>query len=253
VGYVVVYVDDICIFTKTDDPQEHLEKLEKVLDSLRQHDLLVKGIKCSLFRTEMEFLGILVSADVTRPIPSKVETVVRMTPPETVSQLRSFLGMISFFASHITVFSERASPLTDLLRGVTTCRQLLLWTPRCNQDFRDLKSGLISTPVLRGFDPLLRTVVHVDGSQSGVGTVLLQWEEGQQDPRPVCFLSPIYKSLSSNTILITLWLLLSRLIFRNVGHCCMEYHLKCIRIIVTYTISSRKKLRLNESYFGVSS
>jgi hypothetical protein len=129
--YVVEYIDDICIFTKTDDPQEHLEKLVKVLDSLWQHDLLEKGIKCSLFRTEMEFLGFLVSADDTRPMPSKVETVVRMTPPETVSQLRSFLGMMNFFESHITAFSERASPLTDLLRGVTTGRQRLLWTPRC--------------------------------------------------------------------------------------------------------------------------
>jgi len=70
-GYVVVYVDDICIFTKTDDPHEHLDKLEKVLDSLRQHDLLAKGSKCSLFRTEMEFLGFVVSADGTRPTPSK--------------------------------------------------------------------------------------------------------------------------------------------------------------------------------------
>jgi hypothetical protein len=188
-GYVVVYVDDICIFTKTDDPHEHLEKLEKVLDSLRQHDLLAKGSKCSLFRTEMEFLGFLVSADGTRPTPSKVEAVVRMAPPETVSQLRSFLGMMNFFASHIAAFSERASPLTDLLRGATTGRQRLLWSPRCEQAFRDLKSALISTPVLRGFDPSLRTAVHVDGSQSGVGAVLLQWEEGQQDPRPVCFLS----------------------------------------------------------------
>jgi hypothetical protein len=188
-GYVVVYVDDICTFTKTDDPHAHLDKLEKVFDSLRQHDLLVKARKCSLFRTEMEFLGVLVSADGTRPTPSKVETVVWMDPPETVSQLRSFLGMMNFFASHIAVFSERASPLTDVLRGVTTGRQLLLCTPSCEQAFRDLKLDLISTPVLRGFDPLLRTSVHVDGSHSGVGTVLLQWEEGQKDPRPVCFLS----------------------------------------------------------------
>ena len=89
-------------------------------------------------------------------------SLVRMSPPETVSQLRSFLGMMNFFASHIAVFSERASPdssLTDLLRGATTGRQRLLWTPSCDQAFRDLKSTLISTPVLRGFDPLLRTVV----------------------------------------------------------------------------------------------
>jgi hypothetical protein len=62
-GYDVVYIDDNCIFTKTDDPHEHLETLEKGLDSLSQYDLLEKGRKCSLFRTEMEFLGFLVSAD----------------------------------------------------------------------------------------------------------------------------------------------------------------------------------------------
>jgi hypothetical protein len=106
-----------------------------------------------------------------------------------VCPLRSFLGMMIFFSSHIATFSERASPLTDLLRGTTTGRQRLLWTPCCDQAFRDLKLELISTPVLRGFDPLLRTAVHVDGSQSVVGAVLLQWEEGQQDPWPVCFLS----------------------------------------------------------------
>jgi hypothetical protein len=135
--YVVVYVDDICIFTKTDDPHEHLDKLVKVSDSLRQHDLLEKGSKCSLFRTEMEFLGFLVSTDGTRPTPSKVESVVRMDPPETVSQLRSFLGMMNLFESHIAVFSEWASPLTDLLRGTTTGRQHLLWTQDAQFQYDD--------------------------------------------------------------------------------------------------------------------
>jgi hypothetical protein len=48
---------------------------------------------------------------------------------------------------------------------------------------------LTTAPLLRHFDPMLRTVVHIDDSQHAVGTVLLQWEEGEQDPRPVCFLS----------------------------------------------------------------
>jgi hypothetical protein len=102
------------IFTKTDDPHEHLEKLEKVLDSIRQYDLSVKGSKCSLFRTELEFLSFWVSADDTRSTPSKVETVVRMSSPKTVSD-----------------------------------RQRLLWSPRCEKAFRDLQSPLISTSVLR--------------------------------------------------------------------------------------------------------
>ena len=100
---------------KTDDPHEHLEKLEKVLDSLRQHDLLEKGSKCSLFRTEVEVLGFLVSADGTRPTSSKVETVVRMAPPETVSQLRSFLGMKGY------------DPFWQIGRSWRFC---VVWSPR---------------------------------------------------------------------------------------------------------------------------
>jgi hypothetical protein len=201
----------------------------------------------------MEFLGFVVSADGTRPTPSKVEAVVRMAPPETVSQLRSFLGMMNFFASHIAAFSERASPLTDLLRGATTGRQRLLWTPRCEQAFRDLKLALISTPVLRGFDPLLRTQCMWTGLSRSSGQCCCSGRRVSRILDQSVFYHASYKTLSSNTMLITLRLLLSRLLFRNDGHYCMEYRLKYIRIIVSYIISSRKKIRLSESCVCVSS
>ena len=254
-GYVVVYVDDICIFTKTDDPHEHLEKLEKVLDSLRQHDLLAKGSKCSLFRTEMEFLGFLVSADGTRPTPSKVEAVVRMAPPETVSQLRSFLGMMNFFASHIAAFSERASPLTDLLRGATTGRQRLLWSPRCEQVFRDLKSALISTPVRFSVVSILhyaQRCMWTDLSR-GSGQCCYNGRRVTRIRDPYVFYHESYKAHNSNMMLTTLRLLLSRLLFRNGERCCMAYPLKYIRIIEVYTISSHRRIRLSESCVCVSS
>ena len=188
-GYACVYLDDVCVWTKSDDPLEHLEKVEAVLASLREHGLVAKGAKCEFFRTEMEFLGFMIGRDGVRPVPGKVEAIQEVRAPETVSQLRSFLGMVGFFRSHIDSFAEVSSPLTDLLRGVQHGRQRLDWTLACEQSFSGLKDLLTSAPVLRHFDPSLRTAVHVDGSQNAVGAVLLQWEDGEASPRPVCFLS----------------------------------------------------------------
>ena len=188
-GYCVVYIDDVCIFTKTDDPEEHLAKVEAVLASLAEHELLAKGKKCEFFRSEMEFLGFMVSADGVAPVPGKVEAIRQVPPPETVSQLRSFLGMANFFRSHLPAFSEVSAPLTDLLRHTTGGRQRLPWTLECDQAFQLVKDMLTSAPLLRHFDPGLRTAVHVDASQNAVGAVLLQWAPGETVPRPVEFFS----------------------------------------------------------------
>jgi len=52
-----------------------------------------------------------------------------------------------------------------------------------------LKAALTSAPVLRHFNPTLRTAVRIDGSQNAVGAVLLQWQEGEENPRPVAYMS----------------------------------------------------------------
>ena len=61
--YSVVYCDDVLIFTNSDDPGEHLHKLNAVLETLRVHELLIKGSKTELFQSEVEFLGFLLSKD----------------------------------------------------------------------------------------------------------------------------------------------------------------------------------------------
>lgn len=188
-GYCAVYIDDVAIWSTSDDPLDHLDKLEKVLQSLREHQLLAKGSKCELFRTEMEFLGFLVGREGVRPVPEKVSAIQAVPVPETVSHLRSFLGMANFFRHHIPSFAEIAAPLTNLLKGTRHGRQRLEWSLPCQHAFVMLKDVLTSAPLLRHFDPALRTAVHLDASQSAVGAVLLQWEEGEQHPRPVCFLS----------------------------------------------------------------
>ena len=188
-GYCCVYCDDIAIFSASDDPLVHLEHVEAVLRSLREHSLLAKCSKCEFMRREAEFLGFLVSGAGVRPLPSKVEAVLQIPVPDTISQLRSFLGMCNFFRAHLPLFSEVSAPLTDLLKGSKHGRQRIAWDLDCDHAFAQLKEMLTSAPLLRHFDPSLRTAVHIDASQHAVGAVLLQWEDGDLHPRPVCFLS----------------------------------------------------------------
>jgi hypothetical protein len=115
--------------------------------------------------------------------------VLQIPVPETITHLRSFLGMCNFFRAHLPAFAEVSSSFIELLKGSKGGRQRLAWTLECDHAFAQLKEMLCTAPLLRHFDPSLRTAVHIDASQHAVGAVLLQWEEGEQDPRPVCFLS----------------------------------------------------------------
>ncbi len=96
-GYCVVYCDDIAVFSQSDDPLVHLQHLESVQASLREHQLLAKGSKCEFMRSEAEILGFMVSGEGVRPLPSKIEAVLQIPVPETITHLRSFLGMCNFF------------------------------------------------------------------------------------------------------------------------------------------------------------
>ena len=116
-GYCVCYCGDLLICTESDDPFEHLVKLTAVLDTLREHELLIKGSKTELFCTHVEFLGFNISAEGWSPTECKVSAVAEWPAPETVKHLRSFLGITNLFRTFIPSFSEIAAPLTDLLKA----------------------------------------------------------------------------------------------------------------------------------------
>jgi len=160
-----------------------------VLETLRNHELLSKGSKTELFRSEVEFLGFQLSQHGWEPTESKVAAIIEWPAPETVKHLCSFLVMANFFRTFIPVYSEMAAPLTEVLKNTKGESQNLEWSVSCQTAFMSLKAALTSAPVLRHFDPTLRTAVHIDGSQNAVGAVLLQWQEGEDNPHPVAYMS----------------------------------------------------------------
>jgi len=149
-GYCYVYTDEILIFTESDDPAEHMLKLEAVPETLRKNEHLVKGAKLELFRMEVSFLGFKISDKGWAPTESKIAMVMKWPAPETVKHFRSYLGMANFFRSFIPLFSEMAASLTDLLQN-STSQKALTWSVECQESFVHIKQSLTSAPVLCHF------------------------------------------------------------------------------------------------------
>jgi hypothetical protein len=89
--FVVVFIDDILIFSKTEEERE--KHLRLVLEKLRSNQLYAKFSKCEFCLTEVAFLGHVISAGGVSVDPSKLEDVLNWMPPTNVSEIRSFLGL----------------------------------------------------------------------------------------------------------------------------------------------------------------
>ena len=113
--FVVVYLDDILIYSKTEE--EHLKHIELILDILKQNKLYANKEKCKFFQAEIEFLGNIVGNGTIKMDPSKISTVAQWPTPSTVTELRSFLGLCNHFRKFIKDFASTAFPLYALTKG----------------------------------------------------------------------------------------------------------------------------------------
>jgi len=134
----LVYLDDIIVYFTT--TEEHLVRLRKLFDRLRITNLTLKPSKCHLLRAEIKFLGHVVSAEGASTDPSKIETVKDWPVPEDVHEVRSFLGLTSYYRRFVPTFAEIAAPL----HALTMKNKKFKWTTQCNHAFTKLKYALIS-------------------------------------------------------------------------------------------------------------
>ncbi|WVZ63867.1 LOW QUALITY PROTEIN: hypothetical protein U9M48_013465 [Paspalum notatum var. saurae] len=166
--FVVVFIDDILIYSKNE--KEHEEHLRVVLTRLREHKLYAKFSKCAFWLKEVGFLGHILSEKGVAVDPSKVKDVLNWKQPETVTEIRSFLGLAGYYRRFIKDFSKIAKPMTSL----TKKNAKFVWGPKCEEGFRELKKLLTTAPVLAQPDVTKPFDVYCDASGQGLGCVLMQ-------------------------------------------------------------------------------
>lgn len=179
--FVLAYLDDILIFSKT--KEEHLRHLRLILDLFRKHRLYAKPKKCEFMKTEINFLGHRVSPRGISTVPNKVKTIQDWQSPSNVPQLRSFLGLATYYQRFVQNFSDIASPLTNLLKKNIPYS----WGEEEQKAFDTLKKALTTAPVLRLPDPTQPFILHTDASNYAIGAVISQ--EDQEGERPIAFTS----------------------------------------------------------------
>ena len=138
----VPYLDDIIIFSST--PEEHLERLRLVFQRFRANNLKINPDKCDFFKMEVQFLGHILSKDGLEVDPSKIEAVQKFPLPRSQTEVKSFLGLASYYRRFVPKFAELARPLHKASETSTKFG----WTPEAQDAFESLKLKLTSTPIL---------------------------------------------------------------------------------------------------------
>jgi Reverse transcriptase (RNA-dependent DNA polymerase) len=110
--FVIVYLDDILIFSKT--WEEHLNHVKQTLDVLKREKLYVKLSKCEFGKTSLNYLGHIVGGGELKIDPSKGAVIVNWPKPKSATEVRSFLGAAQYWRNFIAKFSLIAAPLHAL-------------------------------------------------------------------------------------------------------------------------------------------
>ena len=156
---------------------------------LQENDLFVRADKCLCFSSKVEFLRFVIEEEHVKMDDAKVDGIAKWPPPETVTQLQSFLGFCNYYHRFIDHYSDKCQPLNVLLQK----SKLWDWTPVQHAAFENLKVAFVSKPVLLMPDYLKPFEIECDASLFATGGVLLQ-KDTNGDWHPVAYHS---KSLSA--------------------------------------------------------
>ncbi|GJR31625.1 putative reverse transcriptase domain-containing protein [Tanacetum coccineum] len=166
--FVIVFIDDILIYSKT--KEDHEVHLRLVLELLRKKKLYAKFSKCEFWLQEVQFLGHVVNQSGIHVDPGKIEAVKNWKAPMTSSEIRSFFGLAGYYCRFIANFSKIAKPLTSL----TQKNQKYVWAVEQEEAFQTLKNNLCDAPILSLPNGVEDFVVYCDASNQGLGCVLMQ-------------------------------------------------------------------------------
>jgi len=187
-GIMVVYLDNILIFTRTEE--EHMKAIRRVLQVLQEHKLFLRPEKCEFCKKRIEYLELVISENKVSMDPVKVAGVREWPTLENKMDVQAFLGFVNFYRRFIRDFSAKARPLFDLTRS----EQVWTWSGKEQMAFEDLKTAVTTAPVLVSPQNSEPFWIKADSLDFATGAVLSQQLTTDEKWHPIAFYS---KSLSS--------------------------------------------------------
>ncbi len=167
--YALVWADDIIIYSQNED--DHVRHVDDVLHKLDENGFCITRSKIELGMPEVRWLGYRISAEGVRPDDEKVKQLLGMRRPQTLQELRSAIGMWTYFATFIPRYSIIAAPLMKQLQKTNTT---LVWSEECIQAWEDIKRKLASAPIIGFANYSMPLFLHTDACKSGFAAVLTQ-------------------------------------------------------------------------------
>ena len=196
-NWCIIYLDDIIVYSKM--PEEHIKRLTGVFEKLSKVGLKLKLSKCEFFKERISYLGRIVSRDGIETDPKKIASVKHWPHPETVTQVRKFLGFTNYYRKFLHQYAQIARPLNRLISGDNSKkkRTKIGWTDECEAAFQKLKELCSDTPCLAYPDYEKSFKLYTDASESGLGAVLAQIKEDNMEC-PIAYASRMLSKSKRN-------------------------------------------------------
>lgn len=184
---VVCYLDDILVYGK--DLEELRQRTDEVWKRIKANNLTLNEKKCKFEQTEVEFIGSVISKDGIRPTKERISGITDFPRPKTYKELRGFIGLVNYIASHLPGISTTMAPMRELLKGNSKKQKgrdpLPQWTPEQHQSFEDTKRAAAKA-ILRGhYDLNDKIAIKTDASPVGLGAMTLQRDKNTKKIRVI--------------------------------------------------------------------
>lgn len=176
------FLDDFIVTGRT--REEHFENLRQVFQKLTEANLKVRWGKCAFFQKQVTYLGHVIDKNGIRKSKDKVEAILDAPAPQNATQVKSFAGMVNYYAKFVPRLSLLMGPIYELLKKDAE----FSWSEDCANAFREIKNEIASDRILVHFDSKKPIVLTCDASQTGVAATLSH-EFSDRSTRPIGFAS----------------------------------------------------------------
>ena len=180
---VMAYIDDIVIATET--VEDHMARLREVFECLREAGFKMRVAKCDFMKSDIKYLGRVVSAEGVKPDPKAVAKLRDWEIPRNKTEMQSFLGFANYYREFIPWHAKLVAPL----HAVTGLNATFAWGPEQQKAFNEIKRALIEATALAQPDSEGEFVLDTDASAVAISGILHQWQgaPGERRLRPIIY------------------------------------------------------------------